>query len=317
MDNFRFAYPFVWLLLLPITYVIWQSIWGSWKSRPTLMRYSDTRLLHNLPVSLRVRLRHFPNLLRVVALFFLLIALARPQQGTTAINLFGSGVDIVIALDISDSMGTADMGNLSRLDSAKSVIVSLLELRPFDRIGLVAFSEEAFYLSPPTLNHLFVQQALQTVAPATYLGLSSKSAIGTGITTATHLLKNSTATSKIIIVFTDGNNNAGIIDPFTASQVANALGIRVYAIGMGQTGNELDEMTLQRFTSSANGQYFRATSLSDLTSITTTIDLLERTRFNQLFHLQWEDVAFVWIAVATLLLLVERVLRHTIFQAIP
>lgn len=318
MPDFRLAYPFVMVLLLPMAFLLWRWQRGNMGFQ-AVMRYSDTRLLSGLPSTLRLRLRQIPNVLRVLAWLLLVVALARPQFGTATLSLQGSGIDIVFALDISDSMGTGDFNGLSRLDAAKFVITNFVRGRTFDRMGLVVFAEEAFYQSPPTLDYDLFLRILDNVTYATQLGLGNRSAIGMGIATATNMLQTSTAKSKIVILMTDGANNAGTIDPLTAAQVSQTLGVQVYAIGMGATNadSDLDEVTLQRVTTLASGRYFNALATSDLERVYQTIDQLEQTPFDRQVQIQWQDQAFVFVAIAIIVLIIERLLRQTIFQTIP
>jgi Ca-activated chloride channel family protein len=306
------------VLLLPMAFLLWRWQRGNMGFQ-AVMRYSDTRLLSGLPSTLRLRLRQIPNVLRVLAWLLLVVALARPQFGTATLSLQGSGIDIVFALDISDSMGTGDFNGLSRLDAAKFVITNFVRGRTFDRMGLVVFAEEAFYQSPPTLDYDLFLRILDNVTYATQLGLGNRSAIGMGIATATNMLQTSTAKSKIVILMTDGANNAGTIDPLTAAQVSQTLGVQVYAIGMGATNadSDLDEVTLQRVTTLASGRYFNALATSDLERVYQTIDQLEQTPFDRQVQIQWQDQAFVFVAIAIIVLIIERLLRQTIFQTIP
>jgi Ca-activated chloride channel homolog len=318
MPDFRLAYPFALILLLPMVFLLWRWQRGNMGFQ-AVMRYSDTRLLSGLPTTLRLRLRQIPNVLRVLAWLLLLVALARPQFGTATLSLQGSGIDIVFALDISDSMGTGDFNGLSRLDAAKFVITNFVRGRTFDRMGLVVFAEEAFYQSPPTLDYDLFLRILDNITYATQLGLGNRSAIGMGIATATNMLQTSTAKSKIVILMTDGANNAGTIDPLTAAQVSQTLGVQVYAIGMGASGtdSDLDEVTLQRVTTLASGRYFNALATSDLEQIYQTIDQLEQTQFDRQVQIQWQDQAFVFVIATIIVLVIERLLRQTIFQTIP
>jgi Ca-activated chloride channel family protein len=311
MDSFRFAYPAVFLLV-PLFFI---GYWLVRRRAPLVMRYSDTRLLSGLPLSYRVRLRQLPNVLRVCAWFAMLIALARPQFGEERRTLYGNGLDIVFTVDISDSMGTPDFDGQSRLNAAKQVIEAFVKARDKHRFGLVAFSEEAYFLSPPTLDQRFILEILSQLTLATSQGQSSRTAIGQGIVTATQLLRESDTTNKVVILLTDGDNNAGRIDPITAAEVAATLGIRVYTIGMGQT--ELDEATLRNIAFKTNASYHNALDLASLQSIYEAIDALETSRFDRELNIQWRDQAFIFLQFAFFMLIIERVLRHTIFQTLP
>jgi Ca-activated chloride channel homolog len=319
MTEFRFAHPYMFVLLIPAVavFVAWWR--GRWRVAPAVLRYSDTRLLSGVSAGLRVQLRRLPDALRLVAWLLLLIAVARPQSGTAREILRGQGIDMVMTLDISDSMTTFDFNPFTRLDAAKTVIDAFIAGREYDRIGLVVFAEDALYQAPPTLDYALLRRRLNEVSYASALGLSNKTAIGIGLASAANMLRQSDAPSKVIILLTDGANNAGTIDPLTASQAAYAFGIRVYTIGMGSPGtaSDLDESTLRAVALAADGQYFNALQLNDLQAVYDQIDRLERARVERLVTVRWQEQAQGWLFAALLVLLLERILRHTLFQTIP
>ncbi len=316
MIDFRFASPLVFLALIP--FLIGLYFWLRRERRaPPVLRYSDTRLLRGLPVGWRVRLRRLPDVLRLAAAGVLLIVVARPQTGTALTTIRGQGVDLVIALDVSDSMGTQDFGDYTRLDAARIVLDNLIAERNTDRIGLITFAGDAVYEAPPTLDSNLVRRILAQVRLASDNGRSNLTAMGVGLAAAASLLKDSQAPSKVILLMTDGVNNAGLVDPQTAAQAAHALGIRVYTIGMGQPGGDLDEAALRQVAVLADGRYFEAAEMSDLQTITAQIDQLERSPGERNLRVRWQEQAQSWLLLALVLLLLERVLRLTIFQTIP
>jgi len=316
MIDFRFASPLVFLALIP--FLIGLYFWLRRERRaPPVLRYSDTRLLRGLPVGWRVRLRRLPDVLRLAAAGVLLIVVARPQTGTALTTIRGQGVDLVIALDVSDSMGTQDFGDYTRLDAARIVLDNLIAERNTDRIGLITFAGDAVYEAPPTLDSNLVRRILAQVRLASDNGRSNLTAMGVGLAAAASLLKDSQAPSKVILLMTDGVNNAGLVDPQTAAQAAHALGIRVYTIGMGQPGGDLDEAALRQVAVLADGRYFAAAEMSDLQTITAQIDQLERSHGERNLRVRWQEQAQSWLLLALVLLLLERVLRLTIFQTIP
>lgn len=340
---FRFAHPWALpLLLIGALFLVWWylrqrnktgSIW-----LPPAMRYSDVRLVTTLPEGWRVRLRWLPDILAVLAWAFLVIALARPQNGQVREVLRGQGIDIVLALDISGSMAALDFEPDNRLAAARTVIGEFIQGREFDRIGLVVFARNAFHQSPLTLDYTVLTDLLGKVRLVTDIKdaegnalLLDGTAIGLGIASAATMLRDSAAPSKVIIALTDGDNNAAL-DPITAAQAASALGIRVYSIGMGKTGlvpvpdqsgeivmveSDLNEAALLEIAESADGLYFRAEDTEGLRQIYDEIDRLERSRVERQVFVPWRDQAVGWMAAAFVLLLVERLLRRTVFQGIP
>jgi Ca-activated chloride channel family protein len=296
------------------------------------MLYSDVRLFESLASGWRVRLRRIPDVLRLVAWALLVIALARPQSGRTQEIIRGQGIDITLALDISGSMAALDFDPQNRLQAAKSVIGDFIAGRDFDRIGLVVFARDAFHQSPPTLDYDVLVRLLDEVQLAPDLLLDDGTAIGLGLASAANMLRASTAPSRVIILLTDGANNAGAIDPLTAAQSVSALGMRVYTIGMGKTGlvpivddlgnsrlmrSDLDEDTLRDIAAMTNGAYFRAVDLVDLQRIYDQIDVLERSEVERQSFVRWQEQGFGWLVMGFLLLVIERLLRHTVFQTIP
>ncbi len=328
--TYRLAHPLaLLLLLLPLIYVILE-----WRGSHvnTLLRYSDTRLMGGLPINWQVRLRRLPDVLRALAWLVLILALARPQVGNAQEIIRGQGVDIVLALDISDSMGLEDFGPTNRLEAAKSVIAEFVKAREYDRIGLVVFANEAFHHVPPTLDHDVLIQLLDQVQLASVLGITQGgTAIGLGIASAANMLRDSTAPSRVIILLTDGAHNADGITPIDAALDVAALGIRVYTIGIGSintdslitagdrqfVGDSLDEGTLRQIADIANGRYFRASDLTDLRDVYDQINRLERSDIERQVYVQWQDSpAALLLPLSLLLLVLERLLRHTIFQTL-
>jgi Ca-activated chloride channel homolog len=329
----RFAHPAALILLaIPLVMLIWWFINRRRFEQPVML-YSDTRLLDSLPSSLRVQLRRLPDVLRTLAWILLVIGLARPQSGVSQEIIRGQGIDIVMALDISGSMSALDFAPQNRLEAAKQVIGDFISGREFDRVGLVVFARDAFHQSPPTLDYDVLLKLLNEVQMAPELALEDGTAIGMGLASAANMLRTSAATSKVIILLTDGANNAGAIDPVTAAQAVSLLGMRVYTIGMGRTGlvpvpideagstqlveSDLDEPTLQSIAATTGGLYFRAEDLAGLEEIYAQINTLERSEVERQVYVRWSEQAEPFLWTALILLIVERVLRHTVFQTIP
>jgi Ca-activated chloride channel family protein len=248
----------------------------------------------------------------------------------------GEGIDIALALDISDSMASLDFQPQNRLEAAKEVISDFIAERPYDQIGLVVFASEAFNQSPITLDHDVLTRLLDNAQLATDLGIEDGTAIGLGLANAASMLQSSDATSKVIILLTDGVNNAGEIDPLTAAQAASALGIKVYTVGAAHPGqvpvpvtdmfgqqrvvyqeSSLDEDTLQKIADETGGLYFRAEDTEGLQQIYDRINELEKSDVEVTVYTQSQELMAYALVPALLLLLSDRLLRQTAFRRIP
>lgn len=332
--SFQFASPWIlfFLLVIPLLGLIyWQR-----KSRPATMTHSGTTLVKSLPRSWRITWRPVLYSLRLLTLILVIFALARPQivQGRETIT--GEGVEIALALDISGSMASLDFQPKNRLEASKQVISDFIAERPFDKIGLVIFSSEAFSQSPLTLDHKMVNRSLEQVQLAGDLGLEDGTAIGLGIANAASMLSNSEAESKVVILLTDGVNNAGEIDPLTAAEVAKALDIKVYTIGAAKPGqvpvpvptllggtdivyqeSVLDEAILQQVADTTGGRYYRAEDTAGLKAIYEEINNLEKSQVEVQVYNDYTELFGLLLVPALLLLVLEMFLRRTIFRTIP
>jgi len=324
MIEFRFAHPWALLLLLLPLLFWFRSRRDMGKRFAPVLNYSDTRLIAGLPVGWRVRLRRLPDLVRLLAWVVLLIALARPQSGRARELIRGQGIDIVLALDISNSMSSPDFQPDNRLEAAKNVLAEFIRNREFDRIGLVVFARDAFIHVPLTLDYDVLLGLIDEVRLAPQLGLLDGTAIGMGLASAGNMVRGTDTLSKVVVLLTDGANNAGAIDPITAADALSALGIKVYTVGMGKPeaaasieGSELDEGTLQTIAALTDGFFFRAESTSSLQLVYEQIDGLERSPVERQLFVRWQDQVVGWLTAALLLLVGERIMRHTVFQTIP
>lgn len=321
--TFRLAQPII--ALVPILFVAWWWI-RQRKRRSSIpyIPYSDVRLFADLPASWRVRFHWLPDVIRWVAWGCLVFALARPQTGQSQQVIRGQGIEIVLALDISGSMETKDFIPQNRLEAAKSVIDSFIQKREFDRIGLVIFAHDAYQLIPPTLDYIALRTALSSTQSATEEGITDGTAIGLGISSAANMLRSSDAASKVVILLTDGANNAGDIGPITAAEALATLGIRVYTIGMIQHGSiipnqadPVDEDTLKNVASITQGRYFAASDLANLQSVYDQIDSLERSDVERQIFIRWQDQFLIFAGFGLVMLVLERALRQSVFQAVP
>jgi Ca-activated chloride channel family protein len=334
--NFQFASPWLLSLLFFIPALALFIFWINKPNHSGALTHSKTSMLRNLDKSWRIRFRPILHVLRLTSIVLVIIALARPQivQGKQTIT--GEGIEIALALDVSGSMASLDFEPNNRLEAAKTVIGEFISERQYDKIGLVIFSQDAFNMSPITLDHNMLKRALQNVNLADDLGIEDGTAIGLGIANAANMLISSDAESKIIILLTDGVNNAGEIDPLTAAEAANALGIKIYTIGAAKTGqvpvpietvfgnkqivyqeSVIDEETLQKVSETTGGKYFRAEDTASLDSIYQEINKLEKSKVEvQIFNHYFELFALVLIP-AFILILIEILLRKSIFRKLP
>ena len=322
------------MLLLLIPYVIWYLMFRK-KSEPT-MRMSDTNAYRYAPRSWKVALMPLQMLLRMAAFVLIVIVLARPQTSNSWKDRTVEGIDIMLAMDVSTSMLAEDLSP-NRIEAAKKVAAEFIADRPNDNIGLTIFAGESFTQCPMTIDHASLLNLLHNVrADIAARGLiQDGTAIGMGLANAVARLKDSKAKSKVVILLTDGSNNMGDISPMTAAEIAKSLGIRVYTIGAGTNGTarypmpvgnsiqyvnlpvEIDTKTLNDISNATDGKFFRATNTRELQQIYKEIDQLEKTKLNvKQFSKRYE--AYQPFALAAILvLLLELLLRVTIFRRIP
>jgi Ca-activated chloride channel family protein len=336
MTTFRFASPWLLTLLLLIPALLALRTWSQQQTRPASLSHAATSFAQQLPTSWRVTWRPLPLALRLLVITLTILALARPQIGHAHETIKGEGVQIALALDISGSMASLDFQPDNRLTAAKQVIGDFIAERPYDNIGLVIFASEAFNQTPLTLDHRLLQRSLEQTELATDIGIDDGTAIGLGLANAANMLTSSDAPSKVVILLTDGVNNAGQIDPLTAAQAAKALGIKVYTIGAAKTGqvpvpvpsifggtqlayqeSQIDEATLQQVADITGGKYFRAEDTAGLQQIYDEINTLEKSQVEVQVFNQYQELAIWLLLPALAFLLVEAVLRKTALRTIP
>jgi Ca-activated chloride channel family protein len=299
------------------------------------MSYAVASMSKGLSGSWRITWRPLLTFMRLFTIGLLVIGLARPQIGHAREIIKGEGVEIALALDISGSMAALDFEPENRLQASKRVIGGFIAERPYDKLGLVIFSNEAFAQSPLTLDHTMLQRSLDHVELATELGLEDGTAIGLGLANAANMLTSSDADSKVVVLLTDGVNNAGQIDPLTAAEAAKALGIKVYTIGAGRPGqvpfpvdtlfgtqvsyqeSQIDEDLLRQVAETTGGQYFRAEDSNALAQIYDQINQLEKSQVEIQVYNQYQEMMIWLVLPAALLLVVEMLLRKTVFRTIP
>jgi Ca-activated chloride channel family protein len=330
-----FAHPYFLLLLLLLPLLAWLK---GRRGRPPAFLYSSVRLVEGLTRARRSRAGAFLAALRWLVLALFIVALAQPRLMKSATTVKASGVDIVVALDLSGSMISEDFvvrdGRVNRFNMARAVLKQFIDQRPNDRIGLVVFAAQAFIATPLTLDHDFLQENLDRLEIGTIN--ADQTAIGDALSTALNRLRELKSKSKIVILMTDGQNNSGKVDPLTATEAAQALGVKVYTIGIGMRGMapmpvfmngqkvgyrqmpvDIDENTLQKIADKTGGKYYRADNAERFQQIYAEIDKLEKNEAIINKFAQFDEL-FPWFASCGLaLLLVEVAMGQTIFRRLP
>lgn len=330
MKEISFLNPeFFWLFLLLPVAVAWQF----WKRNQSATLKISSVKGFKAQKSWAAKLKPYLFVLRLLALSSLIIAMARPRKVDISSQTKSTkGVDIVMAIDVSGSMLAKDL-KPNRMEALKKVAANFVEGRPNDRIGIVVYAAEAYTKTPVTSDKAIVLDAIRSIEYNNVL--QDGTGIGMGLTTAVNRLKDSKAKSKVIILLTDGVNNAGFIEPETASQIAKEYGIKVYTIGIGTNGQamfpyayapgggflfrmmpvEIDVKLLQTIAKNTGGKYFRANNNSKLEAIYNEINKLETTEIEELKFYDYDEKfrPFVWIAC--ILVLIEFGLRNTVYRS--
>ncbi len=324
---------YLFLLLLIIPYLIWYLMYRK-KSEPT-MRMSDTRAYRYAPRSWRVTLMPIQLLLRLAVFVLLVLVLARPQTQNSWKNETMEGIDIMLAMDVSTSMLAEDL-KPNRIEAAKQVAADFVIGRPNDNIGLTIFAGEAFTQCPMTTDHASLLNLLHNVRTDIAQRLiEDGTAIGMGLANAVSRLKDSKAKSKVVILLTDGSNNRGDLSPMTAAEIAKSFGVRVYTIGVGtnklapypmsvaggiQYVNipvEIDTKMLTDIAAATEGDFYRATNNKELQQIYKEIDKLEKSKLNVKKYSKRYEAYQPYAIAAIILLLLELLLRITVFRKLP
>jgi Ca-activated chloride channel family protein len=332
--NLSFAHPWFLALLLLLPLLAWRR---RRTARDSAFLYSSLNLVRGVAALTRSHAATTLRQLRWLALALLIVALARPRIGEGEVTVRASGIDIVVAMDFSMSMAAEDFQlagrRANRVAAAKDVLRQFIEKRPGDRIGLVAFAGRAYVAAPLTLDHNFLLDRLEQLQ----LGvIEDGTAIGSGLSAALNRIRDLPSKSRVAIVMTDGQNNAGSVPPMTAADAAQALGVKVYTIGIGTRGTapypqmdvfnkvryvdmpvNIDEELLGKIADRTGGRYFRATDTAGFRKIYEEIDRLEKTEAEVSTYQQFTEV-FAWAAIPGLvLLLLEITLAHTVWRKLP
>ena len=328
-NDITFSQPYQFVLLGLVPILIWWYITGYRRKQASVM-VSSTAQFSALS-SWKTNLLHIPFALRVLALICLVIALARPQKRNDEQMVTGEGVDIILCMDVSGSMLAQDL-TPNRMEAAKAVAANFVDARPTDRIGLVIFSGESFTLTPITTDKNVLKAQIYNVRSGL---LEDGTAIGSGLATSVDRLRSSNSKSKVVILMTDGENNGGMIDPNTAKEIAKAVGVRVYTIGVGTEGYapvpvqtmggiimqrekvNIDEKLLKQIADETGGKYFRAKDNEGLNNIYSEIDKLEKSRIDVTALKRYTEKFFPFALAAAILVFLELLLRLTTFRKFP
>jgi Ca-activated chloride channel family protein len=297
------------------------------------LNYSSFNLFNGIKSSLKAKFRHVLFLLRLVALSFLILAIARPQSRSSWKDVKTEGIDIVVSLDVSLSMLSKDF-KPNRLEVAKEVLGDFIDARPNDKIGLVVFSGEAFTQCPLTTDHKIIKNMFGDIKAGM---LDQGTAIGLGLADGVARVKDSKAKSKVVILISDGVSNVGEIAPLTAADIAKTFGVRVYCIGVGSKGKalqpvalypngemeydyvdvDIDDATMTQISKMTGGKYFRATDRESLEKTYKEIDLLEKTIISEKNFSNKSEHFLPFALAAAICLLLEFLLKRFVFKAIP
>jgi len=329
------AYPLILLLLLVLPFM---ATWRRRAGKSPAFLYSSTQLVRPISGISRSYARVMLSRLRWIVLALLILALARPRIDEGETRISASGVDIVVAFDLSTSMMSEDFEidgrRVNRLDVARRVLREFIEKRPSDRIGLIAFARNPYIAAPLTLDHDYLLQNLDRLTFAA--PDEDGTALGSALAAAVNRLRDVPSKSKIVILMTDGQNNAGKVPPLTAAEAAQALKVKTYTIGVGTRGQapipyvdsfgrrqvvyrevDIDEDTLQEIAQRTGGQYYRADRTAALRSIYDEIDRLETSEFTMTKYQNYQEL-FPWLILPALaLLLLELILANTVWRTLP
>jgi Ca-activated chloride channel family protein len=320
-----FAHPWFLLLLLMLPLLAWLK--GK-RGKPPAFLYSSVQLVRAVLNVNRSRSGGFLAAFRWLALVLFIVALAQPRLIRSETKINASGVDIVVAFDLSGSMEVPDFidgsRQYNRFNVAREVLKQFIDKRPNDRIGLVAFGGKAYIASALTLDHDFLQK---TVDRLSLHMIEDNTAIGSALATAVNRLRELKSKSKIVILMTDGQNNSGKISPLSAAEAAHALGVKVYTIGLGNAdivrrmrlSPDLlpDEDTLKKISEMTGGAYYHADNPKRLQQIYAEIDRLEKSEAEVRKYTQFRELFPWFVSPGFALVLIEIVLRHTLLRRLP
>lgn len=331
----RFRDPVLLMLMLLIPIIVWVRMRYV---RPVTMKFSALETLRHVITPGGGRFTRLVLTLRCAALVLMVLALARPLRGIAHTRVFGEGIDIILALDVSSSMDARDMTPdlaVNRLDATKAVVKKFILQRKNDRLGIVAFARYAYAQSPLTLDHDLLVEIVDRLKTVPQGGDEDGTAIGSAIVTSVARLKESKAKSKVIVLLTDGMNNFGEISPESAAEVAKSMKVKIYTIGAGTRGLapypvrmfgqmtftrvkiDIDEESLKKIAAITGGRYYRAQDERALGEIYEQINTMEKVKIEEEKYTEYRDLFPYLLFPALLLLLAEAVVGHTVLRRLP
>jgi len=326
-----------WVLYFSPIIIILAMIWRKIAGHNAGVKFSSGEVLKGIRQSFKLKLSRHLFVLRVIALVLILFSLARPQSPLEETEIIQEGIDIVLAIDVSTSMLAEDFmlggRRQNRLEVVKDVVKDFVLGRDSDRIGMVVFAARPYTVCPLTLDYDWLLKNLERVE----IGMvEDGTAIGSGLSAALNRIKDTEAKGKVVVLLTDGMNNAGKISPLMAADAARALKVKVYTIGAGTTGTapypmkgvlgntvyrpvkiEIDEGTLKRVAEKTEGKYFRAKDTEGLRKIYEEIDRLEKVPVEERGYLEYKELFLYFLIPGLIVLLIEIVLANTVFRKMP
>ncbi len=333
----KFAAPWAFFFLIPVAIVFFSSFFEDKRKKRGSLRFSSDSILKKISPSMRAQFEFIPYFLKIVALVLAIVALARPQMANSKVNRNVEGIDIMVAIDVSDSMEIEDMEPENRITAAKTVVKNFVKGRASDRIGLIIFAGESYTRCPLTMDYNVLLESLATV---TTDNIKQGTAIGVALANAVARLKESTAKSRIIILLTDGENNSGTIDPDTATEIAKGYGIKVYTIGIGRDGESqmpvyvvdafgrkikryqsihstVNTDLLVNIAKETGGKSYRAVDSDALKNVFHEINSLEKSKISTDHYVKYTELYESWLIAALLIYILQFILERTIFRRVP
>lgn len=318
---------FILLWTLPLALLVY--VWRFYKKRTPTIIFSNLKHFESIRGNYRVLLLGLSPMFILAGLTLIIVSMARPQLENTIIERKAEGIDIMLVLDISTSMKAEDL-KPNRFDAAKIVAKDFIDKRISDRIGLAIFAKKSFTVVPPTLDYDLVKKLIDEVEMGV---VEDGTAIGMGLATGVNRLKDSKAKSKVVILLTDGQNNAGEVDPVTAADLAASYEIKIYTIGAGTKGMapypmvdavfgkryqnilvDIDENMLSEIARKTGGEYFRATDTESLAQIYSQIDTLERTEVDELIYTDYRDLYYLYLFPGILFVSLGYFIDRSLFR---
>lgn len=339
MSEFLWGQPYAFFLIIPWLYLCYFVLLRKRKEKSSL-KVSTILSFKKWAPKGRVFFHKLNQTALLFSLLFLIFALARPQRADSQMKRTLEGLDIVIVMDVSDSMLIEDMKPLNRLESAKQTLADFIKQRHSDRIGVVIFAGEAFTLVPPTLDYQLILDRVAQITTAASARIKDGTAIGVGVASGAARLKDSQAKSRVMIFMTDGENNSGTIDPETGLEIAKGYGIKIYSIGLGKSGptripiytkdmfgnrvkqyqpfeSTVNDELLQQMANVTGGKYFRATKEDSLSGVFKEINSLETTKIEDNKFVRYEEFFMYFTLLGLILFSVSRFLSFTILKVGP